>query len=591
MAKRSRQSSKVSSAEGPSRRSLSTSPPPSAIRKELKELERRFPLYTVVPDSRADRKDAVSNDWTGEDGIVNALYFGLEYCDAQKKTLDLKMVHTTVKGRKAIVQLIDFRSEFSFDFGADKLYIALIIFEYRRYVVAGTYDQNMAEHNCSLYSIGCNDRYKGDIAVCFFGQVQQSRILRRTPKLSRDGTLSQAEVLKNVVNAFVQNVKQHVEGGLETSIMADYEAEGQESPTGTEQSRSRVSELMEEKQRLEKQLNQALVMSEVTEASSETLHQELKDARRTIAHLTVDNAKHLKLEARLLEVMKERDDLKQEREIESAKEKRTEQDIVQLHVKNSKLRSEIQQLQEELEQRDAHQKEYKGSLLQSTRAQIRRLYAKLSLTTASESIELKKSVEALCEHNEELMQYNRELEGFLADARDEIHALRQEIEEQAINVQTLEHTGHDDPQETPEDTLDADVKIMYENSDTDVHENSQQSLTILLNEIALKFFFLVGILSYWFFCAKMCWVTMSKEDHWSRITDFVSSGIIFLVFLCKAARQRGQESLYERTLVDLTSFVGVSFCVFVGWRVLYEVRGVLLLSYLDYIIGSIVRNI
>ncbi|KAJ3832218.1 hypothetical protein F5878DRAFT_666775 [Lentinula raphanica] len=257
-------------------------------------------------------------------------------------------------------------------------------------------------------------------------------------------------------------------------------AEGQESPTGTEQSRTRVSELIEEKQRLEKQLNQALVMSEVTEASSETLHQELKDARQTIAHLTVDNAKYTKLEARLLEVTKERDDLKQEREIESAKAKRTEQDIVQLHLKNSKLRSEIQQLQEELEQRDAHQKEYKGSLVQSTRAQIHRLYAKFSLTAASESIELKKSVEALCEHNEELMQYNRELEGFLVDARDEIHALRQEIEEQGINVQTLQHTGHDDPQETSEDALDVDVKIMYENSDSNVHENSQQSLTILL---------------------------------------------------------------------------------------------------------------
>ncbi|KAJ3970081.1 hypothetical protein EV361DRAFT_917836 [Lentinula raphanica] len=368
-------------------------------------------------------------------------------------------------------------------------------------------------------------------------------------------------------------------------------AEGQESPTGTEQSRTRVSELIEEKQRLEKQLNQALVMSEVTEASSETLHQELKDARQTIAHLTVDNAKYTKLEARLLEVTKERDDLKQEREIESAKAKRTEQDIVQLHLKNSKLRSEIQQLQEELEQRDAHQKEYKGSLVQSTRAQIHRLYAKFSLTAASESIELKKSVEALCEHNEELMQYNRELEGFLVDARDEIHALRQEIEEQGINVQTLQHTGHDDPQETSEDALDVDVKIMYENSDSNVHENSQQSLTILLNEIALKFFFLVGILSYWFFCAKMCWVTMSKEDHWSRIADFVSSSIISLVFLCKAARQRHEKNLYEKTLVDLTSFIGVLFCVFVGWRVIYEVRAVLLLSYLNYVIGSIVRNI
>ncbi|KAJ3720467.1 hypothetical protein F5878DRAFT_641933 [Lentinula raphanica] len=213
MAKRSRQSSRVSTREI-SHTSSSSSMPLSAIRRELKQLEDRFPFYNVIPDSQADRKDAISNDNTGEDSVVHALYFGLEYCDAQKKILDSKTVHTTVRGHKTIVQLVDFRSEFSFDFGVDKLYIVLVVFQQRRYIVAGTYDERMVEHNMSLRSIGCNDHYKGDIAVCFYGQIQQSRILRGVPKLSRDGSLSQADVLQRVVNAFVRDVKEHVEDGL-----------------------------------------------------------------------------------------------------------------------------------------------------------------------------------------------------------------------------------------------------------------------------------------------------------------------------------------------------------------------------------------
>ncbi|KAJ3835725.1 hypothetical protein F5878DRAFT_663613 [Lentinula raphanica] len=213
MAKRSHQSSRASARQALSRSSSSSSLPPP-VRRQLKELEDRFPLYSVIPNSQADRKDAVSNDQVGEDSIIHALYFGLEYSDSQKRILDLKTVHTTVGRYKAIVQMVDFRSEFSFDFGADELYISLVVFQHRRYVVAGTYDKTMAEHNMSLRSIGCSAHYKGDIAICFYGQVQQSRILRGMPQLSRDGSMSQGDVLRRVVNAFVTNVKEHVENSL-----------------------------------------------------------------------------------------------------------------------------------------------------------------------------------------------------------------------------------------------------------------------------------------------------------------------------------------------------------------------------------------
>ncbi|KAJ3853219.1 MAG: hypothetical protein NXY57DRAFT_1041032 [Lentinula lateritia] len=210
MVKRSHQSRRTSV------RSISSSPspPPSLVRQELKELEDRFPLYSAVPDFQADKKDAQVDDYFGEDTTICALYFGLEYSDLQKRTLDLKTVHTAVGTQKSIVRLIDFRSEFAFDFSADKLYIALVVFEYRRYAVAGTYDKDMAEHNMSLYSIGCHEIYKGDIAICFYGQVQQSRLLRGVPKLPRDGTMSQSEVLEKVTSAFVRNVRGHVEDGL-----------------------------------------------------------------------------------------------------------------------------------------------------------------------------------------------------------------------------------------------------------------------------------------------------------------------------------------------------------------------------------------
>ncbi|KAJ3720336.1 hypothetical protein C8R42DRAFT_642796 [Lentinula raphanica] len=221
MVKQSRQSSRASvmlrsrrSTKSHSVCASSSSPPPPSIRRELEQLEERFPFYTVVPSRQADSKDAASNAYTGEDSIVHALYFGLEYCDSQKKVLDLKTVHTTVGGHKTIIQMVDFRSEFAFDFGADELYIALVIFQFRRYIVAGTYDKDIVEHNMSLGSVGCNQQFRGDIAVCFYGQVQQSRILRGTPTLSRDGSLSQADVLKNVLNVFVKNVKEHVEDGM-----------------------------------------------------------------------------------------------------------------------------------------------------------------------------------------------------------------------------------------------------------------------------------------------------------------------------------------------------------------------------------------
>ncbi|KAJ3770512.1 hypothetical protein FB446DRAFT_790424 [Lentinula raphanica] len=355
-----------------------------------------------------------------------------------------------------------------------------------------------------------------------------------------------------------------------------------------EEDHTRISELIEENQVLEKRLNQALLNSEVNEISSENLLRDLQDARQTVTRLTAENTSYASLESSLLKVTNERDDLLQERGVESAKAKRTEQELTSLQVKNSKLHSEVQQLRDELKQRNLYQKEFKGSLLQSAKSQIQKLYAKLSLTTALESTALTKSLEDACAHNEELKQYVRELEHFLVDARDEILALRQDTEQQELRVETRPYTHNNEFRGIfKEDALDVNVKIAS-GSDSKIRRTPQQSLTILLCDVLSKFFFLVGILSYWFFCAKVTWIAMLKEDQWPGIIGYLLSTTIPFVVVCRVAKKQPRQSLYEATLVNITSFMGASVCVFVGWRIVYEIRTVLALSYINGLIPSII---
>ncbi|KAJ3739362.1 hypothetical protein EV360DRAFT_90480 [Lentinula raphanica] len=72
-----------------------------------------------------------------------------------------------------------------------------------------------------------------------------------------------------------------------------------------EEDNAQISELVKEKQALEKQLDQALVNNEVTEASSALLHQNLHSTHQTIARLLADNAKYINIETRLSKAIDE----------------------------------------------------------------------------------------------------------------------------------------------------------------------------------------------------------------------------------------------------------------------------------------------
>jgi hypothetical protein len=72
-------------------------------------------------------------------------------------------------------------------------------------------------------------------------------------------------------------------------------------------------------------LAQALVNAEVTEASNQTLLQELQEARTTVTRLSSHHARSLGWEMRLRNVLQERDDLQQERDSLLAKARISDQ--------------------------------------------------------------------------------------------------------------------------------------------------------------------------------------------------------------------------------------------------------------------------
>ncbi|KAJ3762555.1 hypothetical protein EV360DRAFT_66951 [Lentinula raphanica] len=366
---------------------------------------------------------------------------------------------------------------------------------------------------------------------------------------------------------------------------------------------SQVTELIKEKQALEKQLSQALVQNEITETSSELVHQELQDARQTIARLQVANAHYVNVDSRLSEVSNELDDLRQERNVESAKTKRIQKELVAVQKSAAKLRSQVSQLQLELREKILHQTEFKGTLLQGTKSHIQRLYAKLNSTRASESIELTNSLEAACTCNEELRQHIKELEDFLADARDEINTLRQDVEEQDPDIPIpmkdreydglLQDTtnegskaeGEEGEGEVSEGKYTSDVRT---GSDPELHYRPQRSLTSLLHDVVLRFFFLIGMVTYWIFCAKAIWITVMNEEKQLDVIELVLSSSISIVSLLRVAEAGTHRTLYEAVLVNTTSFLGAFLDVYIGWQVMYEIRTALALASMDFVIGLLV---
>ncbi|KAF8338496.1 hypothetical protein F5887DRAFT_1238226 [Amanita rubescens] len=194
---------------------------------------------------------------------------------------------------------------------------------------------------------------------------------------------------------------------------------------------SYVAELLKEKALLEKRLNQALINSEVSEASTKSILQELEEARATISRLTATQARSTGWDIRLSAAMKERNDIQQERDVESQRARLAETRFAALKEKAAKLQTEVYQLQEALESKRVTHLESSDCTLQDARAHIQLMQNGQLPRSAHD--ELAKVLESLVNDNEIIKRDNAELQQLLSDCREDFHALQEEVEEQRLN--------------------------------------------------------------------------------------------------------------------------------------------------------------
>ncbi|KAF9025859.1 hypothetical protein BDZ89DRAFT_1102188 [Hymenopellis radicata] len=201
-----------------------------------------------------------------------------------------------------------------------------------------------------------------------------------------------------------------------------------------EEMERRLGELGRERDALEKRLTQALVNNEVTEVSNKTILQELQETKTTVSRLTAHHARSVGWETRMSAAMKERDDMQQERDFESHRARVAESRFAALKDKTSRLQADVRRLQDDLAEKRMHRLESSESILQDARSQLEVLQRSLSPSVASEQTELTKVLESLMDDNEVLKRDTAELQHFLAESREEIHALQEEVEEYRANA-------------------------------------------------------------------------------------------------------------------------------------------------------------
>ncbi|KAG1755406.1 hypothetical protein EDB19DRAFT_1901623 [Suillus lakei] len=190
---------------------------------------------------------------------------------------------------------------------------------------------------------------------------------------------------------------------------------------------SPVAELMKDNAVLEKRLTQALLNSEVAEASHKTILQELEEARTSVTRLTAYQARTVGIDSRLAATLQENDDLRQERDSEAQRAKTAETRIAAL--KDHKLRTEVRRLQADLELRRLQRLESSESLLQDVRSRLEGLHRTHTSSVITEDSEVMKVLESLVSDNEVLKADNKELHKLLTESREDLQVLQSQVEE------------------------------------------------------------------------------------------------------------------------------------------------------------------
>ncbi|KAE9389005.1 hypothetical protein BT96DRAFT_947202 [Gymnopus androsaceus JB14] len=108
---------------------------------------------------------------------------------------------------------IHFLSSFAKEVQNDPLYVVVIIHQHRRYLVAGTFDDDMPDENQAIKSLGCTSSFRGDIAICFYNSVsnREEEFLYGIP--SYPSFQDCDDTLKHVVDRFFRHVRNVILNG------------------------------------------------------------------------------------------------------------------------------------------------------------------------------------------------------------------------------------------------------------------------------------------------------------------------------------------------------------------------------------------
>ncbi|KAF9527978.1 hypothetical protein CPB83DRAFT_855117 [Crepidotus variabilis] len=217
-------------------------------------------------------------------------------------------------------------------------------------------------------------------------------------------------------------------------------SEGHETSRSTSDGlQDELDELMKEKAQLEKQLNRALVNTEVTEVSNKTILQELQEARETISRLTGHHARSVGWETRLATAVKERDDMQQERDGETHRARLAESRFAALKEKTTKLQSDVRRLQESLEEKRQHRIESSQNIIQDAKSRLESFKSsEIGVTAKLAEDELTSVLESLVHDNDVLKRDNGELQHLLTESREEIHMLQEEVDELQANASSYQ---------------------------------------------------------------------------------------------------------------------------------------------------------
>ncbi|KIJ69912.1 hypothetical protein HYDPIDRAFT_79094 [Hydnomerulius pinastri MD-312] len=185
-------------------------------------------------------------------------------------------------------------------------------------------------------------------------------------------------------------------------------------------------------------LTQALLNSEVAEASNKTALHELEEARSAVSRLTAHHARSVGLDTRLAAVLQENDDTRQERDSQAQRARLAESRLAALKDRTDKLQAEVRRLQDDLESRRMQRLESSESLLRDVRSRLEGFqgstlcFQHVGTSTLEDNAEVFKVLESLVADNEVLKADNEELHKLLTESREDMQALQMEVEEHSI---------------------------------------------------------------------------------------------------------------------------------------------------------------